>query len=171
MKKILFSVCFLMLVSFYQTHAQRIAVIDTKAILEKIPDYKDAEKKIDAVADGWQKEVEKKYKEIDEMYKDYQANEVLLTDDMRKKKENEIMNKEKELKDFQKSKFGYEGELFQKRKEFVQPIQDKVYDAIEKLAIDKGYDIILDKTSNASILYANAKYDKSAEVLQILGIK
>ncbi len=162
----------LLLIAFQGANlsAQRMAVVDTKAILDKIPDYKEAEKKLDQIAEGWQKDVEKKYKEIDEMYKDYQANEVLLTDEMRKKREAEIVNKEKELKDFQKSKFGYEGELFQKRKELVQPIQDQVYDAIEKLATEKGYDIILDKSSNASILFSNAKFDKSEEVLKELGL-
>ena len=111
--------------------AQKYAFVDTKYILENIPEYKTAQDQLDELSAQWQKEIEGKFAEIDKMYKDYQAESVLLPDDMKKKREDEIVKKEKEAKDLQKKRFGKDGDLFKKREELVKPIQDKVYNAIE----------------------------------------
>lgn len=150
--------------------AQRFIYVDTDYILDKIPEYKKAQEELDAIAQQWKEEISKKYAEIDRLYKDFQAEQYLMDSETRKKKEDEIVEKEKAAKDFQKKKFGYKGELFEKRQELVKPIQDKVYEAIKTLAEERNYDFVLDKASNgASILYANPKYDKSDEILKKLG--
>ena len=172
LKSSLLGILCLVLVGFTNNlQAQRFAYVDTEYILSKIPEYQSAETQLDKIAEKWQADVQKKYAEIEEMYKDYQANQILLTEDMRAAREDEIMNKERELKEYQKGKFGYEGELFQKRQELVKPIQDQVYEAIQKLAKQKAFDFILDKSSGVSILFANPKFDKSDDVLRELGIR
>lgn len=154
-----------------QTNAQKFAFIDTQYILDNIPEYKAAQQQLDQISANWQKEIEAKYAVIDKLYKDFQAEQILLTDEMKKKREQEIVDKEKEVKEIQKAKFGYQGELFKKKQELVKPIQDKVYNAVKKIATDQSYAIIFDKSSDLTILYANPKYDKSDEVLTALGYK
>lgn len=151
--------------------AAKFGYVDTDYILGQIPEYKAAQSELDKTSVQWQKEIEGKYTEIDKLYKAYQADAVLLTDDMKKKRENEIINKEKEAKDLQKQRFGVDGELFKKRVELVKPIQDKVYNAIKTVAEKNGLGFVLDKAGQVSILYANSKYDKSDDVLAILGYK
>lgn len=112
--------------------AQKYCYVDTEYILENITEYKAAQQQLDQLSVNWQKEIEAKYAFIDKLYKDFQAEQILLTDEMKRKRENEIVTKEKEVKDFQKTKFGYEGELFKKKQELVKPIQDKIYNAIKK---------------------------------------
>jgi outer membrane protein len=160
--------CFVAFVSQAQT-AAKFGFVDTDYILGKIPEYKAAQTELDKQSIQWQKEIEAKYTEIDKLYKAYQADAVLLTDDMKKKRESEIINKEKEAKDLQKSRFGVDGELYKKRVELVKPVQDKVYNAIKTAAEKKGLGFILDKAGQVSILYANSKYDISDDVLTILG--
>ncbi len=149
--------------------AQKMGYVDTDYILGKIPEYKAAQTEIDKTSVDWQKEIEAKYGEIDKLYKIYQAESVLLTDDMRKKRENEIINKEKEVKDLQKSRFGVDGELFKKRMELVKPIQDKVYSAVKQVAEKSGLAFIFDKAGQVALLYSNSKYDKSEDVLTFMG--
>ncbi len=151
--------------------AQKIAYIDSEYILGQIPEYKAAQSEIDKTSVGWQKEVEAKYTEIDKMYKAYQAEQILLTDDMKKKREADIVAKEKDAKDLQKQHFGVDGELFKKRQELVKPIQDKIYNAVKALAEKGGYSIIFDKSSDLTMLYTSPKLDKSDEVLTQLGYK
>lgn len=151
-------------------HAQHFSYVDTEYILDKMPEYKSSQKQLDNLAEQWKKDVDVKMKEIDKLYKQYQAEQLLLPADMRKKKEDEILQKEDELNKFKEAKFGKEGELFTKRKELVKPIQDKVFDAIQKFAKDEGIDFILDKAGAVTMLYTNAKYDRSDEILEILGI-
>ena len=124
MKKLLPVVCFVLL-SFAAT-AQRYAVIDSKYILEKVPAYKEAQTKLDQFSTQWQQEIEKKQADLDKMYKDYDAEQVMLTDDLKKKREDQLYNSEKEVRDLQKRRFGFEGDLFKKRQELIKPIQDKV---------------------------------------------
>ncbi len=150
-------------------YAQRMAYVDTKYILENIPEYQEAQKELDQLAIEWQKQLEKKYEEIDKMYKNYQAEQILLTEDMKRKREEEIIEKEKEAKEFQKQKFGVNGELFKKRQELIKPIQDKVYKAIKDVATAGGYDFIFDKATGPVMIYAKAKYNKSDDVLKKLG--
>lgn len=149
--------------------AQKIGYVDTDYILSNIPEYKAAQAEMDKISVDWQKEIEAKYAEIDKLYKIYQAEAVLLTEDMKKKRENEIINKEKEVKELQKQRFGVDGELFKKRMELVKPIQDKVYNAVKQVAERSGLAFIFDKAGQVSLLYSNSKYDKSDDVLTFMG--
>ncbi len=151
--------------------AQKYAYVDTQYILDNISEYKAAQQQLDQVSLNWQKEIEAKYSVIDKLYKDYQAEQILLTEEMKRKRETEITAKEKEVKEFQKQKFGYDGELFKKKQELVKPIQDKIYNAVKKLATDQSYAVIFDKSSELIMLYTNPKYDKSDEVLLSMGYK
>ena len=112
-----------------------------------------------------------KYDEIKSMYNKYQAEQVLLSDEMRKKREDEIMEAERQVRELQKDKFGPEGQLFEKRRKLVQPIQEKVYVAIEDYANSRGYDFIFDKGGNSGMIFSNPRYDKTEDLLQELGIK
>jgi len=168
MKKIIL-VAIVVSTSVSVSFAQKMGYVDTDYILGKIPEYKAAQTEIDKTSVDWQKEIEAKYGEIDKLYKIYQAESVLLTDDMRKKRENEIINKEKEVKDLQKSRFGVDGELFKKRMELVKPIQDKVYSAVKQVAEKSGLAFIFDKAGQVALLYSNSKYDKSEDVLTFMG--
>lgn len=168
MKKILFTLSIVMLSSL-SAFAQRFAYVDTEYILEKIPAYSDAQKKLDGMVVVWNEEIEGKYNEVKQLYAKYQAEEFLLTDEMKKKRQDEIIAKEQVANDLQKQRFGYEGDLFKKRQELVQPIQEKVYNAIEKIATNLGYDFILDKAAGGStMLYTNSKFDLSEQVLKAI---
>ena len=161
----------LLLISF-QASAQKFAYVNTDYILDNIPAYQDAQKHLDNLSVSWQKEIEGKYTEIDKMYKSYQAEQILLTEDMKKKREQEIVNKEKEVKDLQKQRFGQGGDLFKKRQELVKPIQDKIYNAVKKIATEGNYAFIFDKTSESvTMLFTNPKYDKSDDILNAMGFK
>ncbi len=170
MKKLLPFVFSLLLLSFV-ANAQRYAVIDSKYILEKLPEYKESQTKLNQFSVQWQKEIEQKQAELDKMYKDYDAEQVMLADDLKKKREDELFNREKEVRDLQKKRFGFEGDLFKKRIELIKPIQDKVYIAIQKLAVDKSYDFILDKSEGITVIFVDPKLDRSDDVLKFMGIK
>lgn len=168
MKKMLLIATIIMAATF-TAQAQRFAYVNTDYILDNIPDYKKAQEQIDKVTQEWRAEVDKKQKEIDDLYRNFQNEQYLLTEEQKKAKITEIESKEKAVKDFQKAKFGFEGELYQKRQELIKPIQDKVYEAIEKYARERGYDFIFDKSSGTTILWANAENDKSDEIIKRLG--
>jgi outer membrane protein len=170
MKKFLLLTVFALGLAAY-AHAQRYAVIDMKYILDKMPEYKQAQKQLDDIAAGWQKEIENLQHDLDKMYKDYDAEQVMLSDDLKKKREDQLYLKEKALKDLQRQHFGFEGDLFKKRQELVKPIQDKVYNAVQKLAVDRGYDFILDKSEGITVIFADPKLEKSDDVLKALGVK
>jgi outer membrane protein len=155
----------------FATQAQRYAIIDTKYILNKIPEYRDADKKLQQVGEQWQKEIDDKQTQLDKMYKNYEAEQFMLTDDLKKKREDELFIKEKEVRELQKRRFGYEGDLFKERQRMVKPIQDKVYNAVQKIAVAKAYDFVLDKSEGITIIFADPKLDKSDEILKELGIK
>jgi len=169
MKKIILPLLFV-LATTIAASAQKYCIIDSKYILEKVPEYKAAQAQLDMFSKNWQAEVDNKMKEVDRMYKAYQAERAMLNDDMRKNREEDIMNKEKAAKDLQKQYFGYEGELFKKRQELVKPVQDKVYNAVQKMAVARGYDLVLDKAGGVTMFYADPKLDRSDEVLKSLGI-
>lgn len=158
----------LTLVFAFTAEAQRIAYVDVKTILESIDEYQKAQDELDRVASTWRQEIAQEYDNIKGQYNRYQAEQVLMSDEARKKKEDEIMEMEKKVRELQKEKFGPEGALFQRRKDLVQPIQDRVYAAIEDYASDKGYDFIFDKSSSAGMLFASPSYDKTGEVLDRL---
>jgi outer membrane protein len=167
MKKIVFVLLFLGMAII--SNAQRYCVIDSKYILEKLVDYKDAQTRLDQASQNWQQEIDAKMQEVDKLYKSYQAERAMLSDEMRKKREDEIVAKEKMAKDLQKQRFGYEGDLYKQRQILVKPIQDKVYNAIQKYAGIKGYDLVLDKAGGVTIFFADPKLDKSEEILKSLG--
>lgn len=151
------------------TQAQKFAYVDTDYILKNIPDYNDAQAQVDDLSAQWQKEIEKKFSEIDNAYKKYQADAVLLPEDMKRKREEEIIQMEKEAKQLQKKYFGQEGELFKKRQELIKPIQEKVYNAIEEISNANNYGMVFDKAGSTTILFVNAKYDISDSILDELG--
>lgn len=162
-------ICFLLLTAGVQ--AQRYAIIDTRYILDRMPDYKAAQKQLDDIAANWQQEIDKQQADLDKMYKDFDAEQVMLSDELKKKREDQLFVKEKALRDLQKQRFGFEGDLFKKRGELVKPIQDKVYNAVQKLATQRGYDFILDKSEGITVIFADPKLEKSEDVLRELGIR
>lgn len=167
-KKILLTFAIAAAFSF-TAFAQRIATVNINQILESMSDYRTAQKQLDETAARWRREIAEEYDVIKGLYNKYQAEQVLLSEDMRQQKEEEIMAKEKSVREMQKSKFGPDGALFQKRQDLVQPIQDQVYTAIEEYAADKGYDFIFDKSGAAGIIYSNTRFDKTEEILKSLG--
>lgn len=169
MKKIILGILFVF-GTVLAAQAQRYCIIDSKYILEKLVDYKDAQTRLDQMSKQWQTEIDTRMAEVDRMYKSYQAERAMLSDDVRKKREDEIVEKEKAAKDLQKQHFGYEGDLFKKRQELVKPIQDRVYNAVQKMATNKGYDMVLDKAGGVTLFYADPKLDRSDDVLKLLGI-
>jgi outer membrane protein len=170
MKRILILVIFATVLTS-ATNAQKFAFVDSDYILKNIPSYTAAQDEVDKQSTEWEAEVKKEYEAIEEMYKSYKAERVLLSEEMREKREKEIIAKEKGAKELQQKYFGAEGDLFQKREELVKPIQDAVYKAVKELTAEGGYAIIFDTASGASILYSNPRYDKSDEILQKLGYK
>ena len=151
--------------------AQRFAYVDTEYILKHIPEYLAAQKQLDALSVQWQEEVDNRFADIEDLYKKYQEDQVLLSEEMRRKREDEIVLKEQEAREFQRQKFGFEGDLFQERVKLIQPIQDRVAQAIQTIATDQSLDIVLDKGSEVTFLYANPRLDKSDDVITRLGYK
>jgi len=170
MKKIILSLLFT-LASISWACAQRFAYVDSDYILKHMPDYLSVQKQLNALSDEWQKEVDNKFAEVDRLYKAYQADQVLMTPEMKKRREAEIADKEREAKDFQRSKFGPDGELTQRSNALIKPIQDRIAKAIQEVAEGDDLDMIFDKNSEVIMLYANPRYDKSAEVITKLGLK
>lgn len=151
--------------------AQRVGYVDTGVVLEKIPEYGTAQEEVERISQQWQQELEEKYQAIEQMYSDYQAQEVLLPDDLKRQRQEEIFEAEREAKEYREKKFGYEGELFQLQEARVKPIQDKVFKAVEKAAKRKRYDFVFDKAGEVTWLYTNNTYDLTKEVLRDLGIE
>jgi outer membrane protein len=151
--------------------AQKFAFVDTEYILKNIPSYNAAQEELNKISEQWEAEIAVEYETIETMYKTYQSERVLLTDEMKKKREEEIMTKEREVKELQAGYFGPDGELSSKRQELVKPIQDAIYKAVKELSAEGSYAVIFDTASGASILYSNPRYDLSDEVLKKLGYK
>ncbi|UTW65063.1 OmpH family outer membrane protein [bacterium SCSIO 12643] len=149
--------------------AQRYAYVDSKYILENMDEYKEAQLEIDAMSKRWQETIEAKMAELDRMRRAYEAEKILLTDELKKQREQEIKDKEQEIRDYQRAKFGVNGELFKKRQELIQPLQDDIFNAIKELAKERSYALIFDKGTNTNILFADPKYDKSDVILKKLG--
>jgi len=169
MKKVFLLSCIMIL--GVMGFSQKYAIIDTRYILDRVPDYKAAQKQLDDIAAGWQKDIDGKQADLDKMYKDYDAEQVMLSEELRKKREDQLFNKEKDLRDLQRKRFGFEGDLFKKRQELIKPIQDKVYNAVQRIAVMRGYDFVLDKSEGITIIFADPKLDKSEDVLKELGVK
>ena len=152
-------------------YGQRFAYIDSDYIMENIPEYKAAEEELSRLSIQWQAEIEKVFAEVDKMYSNYQAESPLLPEEIRRRREDAIISKEKEAKELQMKRFGQEGDLFKRRQALVKPIQDRVSDALDDIAKRQNYAMIFDKSSGASLVFADPRYDLSDEVLQKLGYR
>ena len=148
---------------------QKFAYVDTEYILQNIPEYGDAQEEINQMSVGWQKELKNLRDKLDQMKRDYQTEAILLSDDMKNKKEAAIAAKEQELAALQMQYFGPDGELFSKRIELIQPIQEKIYNAINQVAQVKNYAFVFDKSAGTTLLYCNEKLDISDDVLDEIG--
>ena len=168
MKKIFLSLTVVLLI-VSSSFGQKFAYIDTDYILNKIPDFKQAQDRLDDFSADWQKEIEGKYIEVEEMYRAYQQEQVLLTEDMRIKREESIIKKENKIKELQQKYFGPKGDLYIKRQELIGPIQDKIYNAIKELATSNKYQAIFDSSSDLIMLYKDDNLDKSDKVLKLMG--
>ncbi|MDC3133264.1 OmpH family outer membrane protein [Bacteroidota bacterium] len=150
------------------SQSQKFAFVDSEYILDQMESYQKAQKQIDDLAADWQKELDKKLADIEGKVNDLRKNELLLPEDIKEEKELEITTLQNDLRIFQSKKFGVGGDLFKRRKELIQPIQRKVFKAIESLAKDNNYSFVLDKSKNSNILYADPKYDKSDAIIRKL---
>lgn len=168
MNKITFLFLLMTLGTITTLSAQRIAIVDITKVLQEMPDYKAAQVELDNIAAEWRQQIALEYDQIKAMYNKYQAEQVLLTEDGRKKKEEEIMEREKLVRDLQKEKFGAEGALFRKRQDLVQPIQERVYGAIQTYADDRGFDFIFDKGGSSGLIFSNAEYDKTDDIIRLV---
>jgi outer membrane protein len=169
MKKYLIIIILSVTVS-QMSSAQRYAYVDTEYILKNLSSYSSAQKELDRFSKQYQTEIESRYEGLDRLIKAYQAEKVLLTEELRKEREAEILRKETEVKELQKQRFGIDGDLFQKRQELIQPIQEEIYNAIKEVAQGGGFSVIFDKANESNILYADPRYDKSDRVLARLGV-
>lgn len=167
-QKISFLVLMLLMGLLTTASAQRIAIVDITKVLEEMPDYRTAQGELDNIAAQWRQEISIEYDQIKAMYNKYQAEQVLLSEDARKAKEDEIMEREKLVRELQRDKFGPEGALFRKRQDLVQPIQERVYAAIQRYAEDRGFDFIFDKGGTGGLIFSNAEYDKTDDIIRVL---
>jgi len=151
--------------------AQKYAFVDTEYIRKNIPAFTAAQEQLDKLSQQWEKEVADGYAVVEQMYKSYQSESVLLSQDMKNKREEAIIAKEKEMKALQNKYFGMEGDLFKKREELVKPIQDEILKAIKEIAVEGSYAVIFDTAAGGNILFANPKFDLSDQVLEKLGYK
>ena len=170
MKKLIFLFSIVVLASGLGM-AQKYAFVDTEYILDRIPSYKAAQDQLDKLAEDWQAEIEGMYDKVEKMYKDFQSEKVLLTEEMKIKKEEEIIQQEQVIRDFQQKYFGQDGSLYNKRQELVKPIQDEVYRVVKEIASEGNFAVIFDTASGANMLFTDPKYDKSDDVLEKLGYK
>ena len=166
--KTLMILAFALLIGQPALQAQKVAVVDINLILESLDDYKSAQTEVDKIAARWRQEIEQEFDKVKGMYNKYQAEQVLMSEEMRQQQEQEILTKEKDIREMQKAKFGPEGELFKKRQELIRPVQDKVYGLIESYANERGYDFIFDKSSSSGSIFANPQFDKTEDLIQRL---
>lgn len=170
MKRLVLITAIMVLASAYAL-AQKYAFVDSEYIRKNIPAFNAAQEQLDNLSQQWEKEVADGYAVVEQMYKAYQSESVLLSQEMKTKREEAIINKEKEMKDLQNKYFGMEGELFKKREELVKPVQDEILKAIKEIALDGSYAVIFDTAAGGNVLFANPKYDISDQVLEKLGYK
>ena len=168
MKKKIILIGFIV-ISAISLQAQKFAYVDTDYILNRMPEFVQAEEKISNYSSQWQTEIEEAYAEVEQMFRNYQSEQVLLTSVMKTKREEEIIEKEKSVQNLQQKYFGSEGELYKKRQDLIKPIQDRIFDAIQQLAANNKYSIIFDSSSDLIMLYSNPDLDKSDKVLELMG--
>jgi outer membrane protein len=154
----------------FATSAQKYGYIDSDYILNKMPEYKEAKERLDKLADRWTKEIEERYEIIKQKKENFLREEDLLPAEERKKREEEITTLETEAMQMQKTRFGVNGDYFQKRQELIKPIQDKVYEAMQAVASKRNYSFVFDKANQSNLVFADSKFDISDEVLKEMGI-
>lgn len=168
MKKFFLASCLMLLCSL-AANAQKYALVDMEYILKNIPAYEMTNEQLSQISEKWQNEVEALQQEAQNMYKTYQSDLVFLSAEMKSKREEEIVQKEQEAQDLKRKYFGADGELYKRRETLMKPIQDEIYNAVKEIADDRGYQIVIDRASAMSIIYASPKIDISNEVLSKLG--
>jgi len=157
------------LMTSVSTYSQKFAYVDSDYILSKMTEFVQAEEKIDDFSKEWQSDIESAYEEVEQMYRDYQSEQVLLTSEMKTKREEAIIEKEKSVQSLQQKYFGNNGDLYKKRQDLIKPIQDRIFDAVQQLAASNKYSIIFDASSDLIMLYSNPELDKSDKVLELMG--
>lgn len=168
MKNSILTLVFFAMISFAGT-AQKFAYVDTDYILRHMPEFSEAQAELNRLSAAWQGEIEAKYEAIRQLEQAFQAEKILLTEEMRGRRENEIKDKRREAQEMQKQKFGVDGELFQKRTQLIKPVQDKIYESIQEIASDGAYMVIFDKSNQSNMLYTNPKHDVSDKVIKKMG--
>jgi outer membrane protein len=168
MKKIIIALCLLVGITV-AGNAQKFAMVDMEYIMKNIPSYETANDQLNQISKKWQSDIDAQMQEVQKMYKNYQTELVFLSDEMKTKREEEIVTKEKAVQELKRSYFGPEGELFKKRQSLMKPIQDEVYTAIQEISKDKDLQLVFDKSSSMSIIFTSPKLDISDTVLQKLG--
>ena len=161
----------ILMIAAATSFAQKFAFVDSEYILGNIPSYKAAQEQLDQLSAQYQKELESMHAETEQMYKDFQAESVLLSDEMKRKREDVIISKEKEYKELQRKYFGRDGDLFKKRQGLVKPIQDDIFKAIQDISTEGNYAVIFDKANGITLIFTNPKFDLSDQVLAKLGYK
>ncbi|RYU83746.1 OmpH family outer membrane protein [Hymenobacter persicinus] len=172
MKKLLclLSAALVLLLTGSAAQAQKFGYVDSEFIMSKMPAYSQAQQELNTLSANWQKDIESQKKDLDKLYRTYQSEEVLLTEPMKKKRQDEILKKEQDVKAYQNKIFGYEGQLFKKRQELTKPVQDQVFEAIEKVAKKKQLGIVFDKSGDLTMLYTNPIHDYTEFVMEELGL-
>ena len=168
MKKLIIVLCLLVGITV-AGNAQKFAMVDMEYIMKNIPSYETANDQLNQISKKWQSDIDAQMQEVQKMYKNYQTELVFLSDEMKTKREEEIVAKEKAVQELKRSYFGPEGELFKKRQSLMKPIQDEVYTAIQEICKDKDLELIYDKGSAMSVIFTSPKLDISDTVLQKLG--
>ena len=163
---------FVILLSLWalQVSAQKFGYVDTEYVLKKLPEYNEAQKEIDKISVQYQKDIEAKYASLDSMFNAFRKEEILLTEEMKQKRQDQIIMKEKEINEYQKKIFGFEGLVFLKRQELIKPVQDKVFAAVKKVAQGHNLQVVFDKASDLVMIYTNPTHDYTDYVLEELGI-
>jgi outer membrane protein len=168
MKRLVVAIlCFLSISAW----TQKFAYVDTKYILSHMPEYQSAQEQINKLSAQWQKEIENKLDGAAKLETALQAERVLLTEEMKNKRQQDIDEKKQEARDLQKQRFGVEGDLFKKREELIKPIQDQIYEAIQEIASTSSLMVVFDKANHGNMLYTNPKHDISDKVLKKMGLK
>ena len=155
----------------FTLHAQKYACVNTDYVLRSVPEYANAQKRLDKYVEDWQKELMEKQAEVDALRTEFEQESYLLPDNLKKRRQEELKAKEQEVRTLQQQRFGPGGDLDKKRAELLKPIQDRVYATIERVAQEKNYAFVFDKAGNSAVLFASKKYDISDEVLELLGYK
>jgi outer membrane protein len=170
MKKVVLFCVLLMGVLNYSI-AQRYAYVDTQYILDNMPEYAAAQLELDKVSEQWEKEIDILFQDVDKKRKDYESEAILLPIEIKKQREKEIADAELKAKDMQKKRFGVGGDLFMKREELIKPIQDKIFNAIQEVSVERNYAFVFDISNQSNLLFADPKYNMSDQVLRKIGIK